>query len=113
MFTRSDLNALMEAAPPLGVSIFLPTHVRGREIRQDPIRLKNLAAEAREKLGAAGVGPAEADALLAPAMALVDDYVFWQHQAKASRSSSGAARRAATRCPSRSRSRSWSDPAST
>lgn len=33
MFTRSDLSALMSAAPPLGVSIFLPTHIRGSEIR--------------------------------------------------------------------------------
>ena len=49
MFTRSDLTTLMEAAPPLGVSIFLPTHVLGRATRQDPIRLKNLAAGAREK----------------------------------------------------------------
>ena len=80
MFTRSDLSTLMDAAPPLGVSIFLPTHVRGAEIRQDPIRLKNLVAEARDKLLAAGLPRAEADGLLAPAAALVDDYGFWQHQ---------------------------------
>ena len=80
MFTRSDLDALTENAPPLGVSIFLPTHVRGREIRQDPVRLKNLVSEALDKLGAAGVQPAEAEALLAPAKALVEDYRFWQHQ---------------------------------
>lgn len=80
MFTKSDLSALMDAAPPLGVSIFLPTHVRGAEIRQDPIRLKNLAAEARNKLESAGVGRAEADELLAPALALVEKYEFWQHQ---------------------------------
>jgi hypothetical protein len=80
MFTRSDLTTLMEAAPPLGVSIFLPTHVLGRATRQDPIRLKNLAAEAREKLASAGLRPSEAEALLAPAAALVDDYGFWQHQ---------------------------------
>ena len=49
MFTRSDLFSLMDAAPELGASIFLPTHVRGAEIRQDPIRLKNLAVEARDK----------------------------------------------------------------
>lgn len=80
MFTRSDLAALMDAAPGLGVSLFLPTHVRGAEIRQDPIRLKNLAAEARGKLLAAGLGRAEADGMLAPAAALVEDYGFWQHQ---------------------------------
>lgn len=54
MFTRSDLNALTDAAPTLGASIFLPTHVRGSEVRQDPIRLKNLAAEAHAKLVSAG-----------------------------------------------------------
>ena len=80
MFTKSDLSALMDAAPPLGVSIFLPTHVRGAEVRQDPIRLKNLAADARDKLEAAGLSRVEADELLAPALALVEDYKFWQHQ---------------------------------
>lgn len=80
MFTRSDLSTLMDGAPPLGVSIFLPTHILGREIRQDPIRLKNLAAEARDKLEAAGLPRTEADAVLAPATELVDDYGFWQHQ---------------------------------
>ena len=80
MFTRSDLTALMDATPDLGVSIFLPTHVRGAEIRQDPIRLKNLAAEARDKLLAAGLRRAEADGMLAPATALVEDYKFWQRQ---------------------------------
>ena len=80
MFNRSDLTALMDAAPGLGVSIFLPTHVRGAEIRQDPIRLKNLAAEARDKLLAAGLSHAEAEGMLAPAAALVEDYEFWRHQ---------------------------------
>ncbi len=80
MFTRSDLSTLMDAAPPLGVSIFMPTHVRGSETRQDPIRLKNLVAKGRDKLLAAGLAQTEADGLLAPAAALIDDHDFWQHQ---------------------------------
>ena len=80
MSTRSDLSTLMDAAPLLGVSIFLPTHVRGAEIRQDPIRLKNLVAEARRRLLAAGLSYRGADGLLAPAAALIDDNSFWQHQ---------------------------------
>jgi hypothetical protein len=80
MFTRSDLFSLMDATPELGASIFLPTHVRGAEIRQDPIRLKNLAAVARDKLEAAGLSRGQADDFLAPALALVEDYGFWQHQ---------------------------------
>ncbi len=70
----------MSSVPPLGVSIFLPTHVLGKEIRQDPIRLKNLSAEARDRLSAAGLTRDEAEAFLRPATALVDDYGFWQHQ---------------------------------
>jgi len=80
MFTRSDLSTLTSAAPPLGVSIFLPTHIHGSEIRQDPIRLKNLTTEAVDNLVATGMAEADADAFVKPAMALVDDYAFWQHQ---------------------------------
>jgi hypothetical protein len=84
MFSKDDLWALLDDVPsigaPIGVSIFLPTHVRGAEIRQDPIRLKNLVAEARDKLIEAGTPRQDAEALLAPATALVEDYEFWQHQ---------------------------------
>lgn len=69
MFTRSDLSTLMSADPELGVSILLPTHVRGSEIRQDPLRLKNLTAEARDKLSAAGLEPSEIEAFVRPAAA--------------------------------------------
>ena len=80
MFTKSSLTALINVAPPLGVSIFMPTHIHGAEVRQDPIRLKNLAAQARDKLAAAGTSGADADALLTPVLTLAQDYEFWQHQ---------------------------------
>ena len=80
MFTRSDLSILMKERPPLGVSIFLPTHVRGSEIRQDPIRLRNLTARAHDDLVSTGLSRTEAEAFVAPATALVEDYRFWQHQ---------------------------------
>ena len=52
MFSRSHLDELvaMDARP--AVSLYLPTHVAGREIRQDPIRLKNLLSSAAERLAA-------------------------------------------------------------
>jgi hypothetical protein len=80
MFTKPDLFALIDAAPPLGVSLFLPTHVRSAEVREGPIRLKNLAAEARNQLLATGMKGADADELLAPARGRIEDYGFWQHQ---------------------------------
>ena len=80
MFTRSDLTMLWTPSrPPASPSTCLP-NVRGVETRQDPIRLKNLIAEARQNLASAGLKAAEAFALLDPAVALVEDYDFWQHQ---------------------------------
>jgi len=80
LFTRSDLSALMTAAPARAVSIFLPTHVVGSEVRQGPIRLKNLIAQARDDLMSAGLSRPEAETFVAPATAMVEDYRFWQHQ---------------------------------
>jgi hypothetical protein len=70
----------MAASPAPGVSIFLPTDRRGREVRQGPIRLGNLIRAARELLLSGGMPAAEADALLAPASGLLDDHDFWQYQ---------------------------------
>lgn len=79
MIDRKDLEALLahEGAP--AVSIFLPTHRAGREIRQDPIRLKNLLGAAEARL-AERMRRTEAESLLAPAAALIEDAVFWRHQ---------------------------------
>lgn len=62
------------------VSIFMPTHAAGKEVRQDPIRLKNLLADARTKLVSGGMPEADADSLLEPATAFLEDRDFWQHQ---------------------------------
>ncbi|GIG40600.1 baeRF3 domain-containing protein [Cellulomonas phragmiteti] len=80
MITTTDLTDLMTDAPDLGVSLFLPTHVRGAETRQDPIRLKNLVTQAREDLQAAGLDAGEAEQFLAPASELVGERPFWQEQ---------------------------------
>lgn len=80
MFTTSDLIRLAAVETPFAVSLFLPTHVVGADARQDPIRLKNLVGRAREALVEAGLPAGEADALLAPALALLDDEFFWQHR---------------------------------
>jgi hypothetical protein len=79
MFSRTDLEELvmMEARP--AISIYFPTHVAGREIRQDPIRLKNLLSAATERLKAARRLP-EINALLSPAQRLVEDRAFWRSQ---------------------------------
>lgn len=81
MLTREDLETLLVDAASPAVSAFLPTHVAGREIRQDSIRLRNLLDQAQERLGE-GMRRTEAADLLKPAYDLVHDGAFWRHQAQ-------------------------------
>jgi len=42
MFSRSDLEEFVKFEGQPAISIYLPTHLAGREVLQDTIRLKNL-----------------------------------------------------------------------
>jgi len=79
MFSRSDLDELVAVNAQPAVSLYLPTHRAGREVRQDPIRLRNLLSRATERLGARWCRP-EIEHLLEPGEGLVGDDVFWRHQ---------------------------------
>lgn len=79
-----DAHSVQELIDDRGaprISIFLPTHERGPETKQDPIRLSNLLDEAQAALEGGGSGR-EADGILAPARALLKDEDFWQHQSR-------------------------------
>jgi hypothetical protein len=75
---RNDLRQLVETNGKWHVSIYVPTHRAGNEQQQDPIRLKNLLAQAEKKLLAYGVRRPEAEELLKPAQDLLQDGMFWQ-----------------------------------
>jgi hypothetical protein len=79
LFTRDDLTTLLENPPSPCGSLFLPTHRGGAE--QDPIRWRKHLAEAEERLVKAGWRAADARELLAPGRRLLEDAVFWKHQA--------------------------------
>lgn len=86
-FSKQELEQLIEQAQsaPLCLSIYFSTHVSGSEIRQDPIRLKNLLTQAKTQLETGEWGELSAskiDNLLAPARQLVEDDSgeFWRHQ---------------------------------
>lgn len=81
MFSRSDLTELVEAAPSIAVSLYLPMQTLGRETQQNRIILKNLLRQARDQLARLDVNETEADALLSPAVDLIKEHDFWQHQA--------------------------------
>jgi hypothetical protein len=77
----SDLRALVEHRHWPCISMYLPTHRMGlREIREDPIRLKNAIAEARDRLGDGGYSRRQADRLLEQASDLVVNQDFWLYQ---------------------------------
>ncbi|MBN1137486.1 MAG: hypothetical protein JXM73_12935, partial [Anaerolineae bacterium] len=80
ILTKQDLQELIEKRDGWRVSIFVPTHRTGRETRQARIRLKNLLAQAEERLAAAGLRAPEIKAQLEPASRLVQDSLFWQRQ---------------------------------
>lgn len=80
LLRQGQLKALLEPAKGPCVSIFLPTHRGGSETRQGAIRLKNLIRTAEQELGAAGLKPAEAKALLEPCQRLCENAAFWQYQ---------------------------------
>jgi len=77
---REALDELTTLELRPAVSILMPTHHAGPEIRQDPIRFKNLVREVEHELDARGLGKAEIAHIMGPAHALIDDRVFWRHQ---------------------------------
>ncbi len=83
LFSRQELQALTQKqnsdkSTPC-ISIYIPTHEAGSEIQQDPIRLKNQLAEAEKQLNELGFA-SERDALLQPAVDLLENQSFWQNQ---------------------------------
>ncbi len=80
LLTHAQLAQLAARADGPHVSIYLPTHRAGREISQDPIRLKNLLTAAEADLVAQGARPTAVRDLLEPATMLLDDPGFWRHQ---------------------------------
>jgi hypothetical protein len=77
--TQAELRSVLAESQTPAVSIFVPTYRAGQEVRQNPIRLKNLVKQEEEQLIKEGARPAEARTLLDPVAGLVDDPVFWRH----------------------------------
>lgn len=80
-----DLKQLTDLAECRGfpkITLYFPTHEKGPEVQQDPIRLKNALSEARSRLEKNGLSPEEIDGLLAEAEARTDKDDFWLHQSR-------------------------------
>ncbi len=82
LMTKEELKELIEESGGACVSIYLPTHLKGRETEEGSLRLKNLLKSAEEELIKKGMRASEAKALLEPAKPLLSDGLFWQHQSE-------------------------------
>jgi hypothetical protein len=77
---NTELDDLLRKRDWPSLSIFMPTYRAGVEIEQNRIRLKNLLADAENRLLRAEVRSPEIRSLLTPAHDLVEDDDFWQQQ---------------------------------
>ena len=77
LISREEIKTLVEQPKTNCVSIYMPTHPVGAEVRQDPIRFKNLIKEAEARLTDAGVKQNEVIELLEKAQKL-DNPNFWE-----------------------------------
>ena len=55
---QAEIRSMLSESEAPAVSIFVPTHRAGKEIRQNPIRLKNLVKQAEDQLVKEGTRPA-------------------------------------------------------
>lgn len=82
MITQDTILSLLEKAKNPSVSIYLPTHVKGEEVQQDPIRFKNLLKKAEQQLQEHEVRAETIKSLLEEPRKLLDQPIFWQHADK-------------------------------
>lgn len=75
-----DLKVLTEQVQHPCISIYLPTVQSGAETRQNSIRFKNLIRQAEALLEEQAINHSESLALLQPAIELLEQADFWQHQ---------------------------------
>ncbi|MEH2176041.1 baeRF3 domain-containing protein [Nostoc sp.] len=77
LISKEEIKTLIEQPKGNCVSIYMPTHPAGPEVRQDPIRFKNLIREAETRLIDAGLTQEDAIALLEKSQEL-DTQEFWE-----------------------------------
>jgi hypothetical protein len=77
---RSDIDELIETREGSCVSLTMPTHRKGKDTEQDPLRLRNQLDEAEQLLHALGLRSSEARETLQPARDLLRDQLFWRHR---------------------------------
>lgn len=80
VMTNEELQELIDQPRGDCISIYVPTVEKSQEVRQNPIRFKNLLDRVEDDLLEAGMEKPELHRLLRPAHDLLKDYMFWQEQ---------------------------------
>ncbi len=80
LLSGEQLKGLMSKQDGPCLSMFMPTHRTGGEIKQDQIRFKNLLRNAEERLAALGLRTQESLDFLAPLQKLTSNVLFWRKQ---------------------------------
>jgi len=77
LITRNHFEQLLKKQEFPAVSIYMPTVRAGPEVRQNPIRFKNLVKRAEEMIGDLG---ASRNGFLQPVREMVKERLFWSNQ---------------------------------
>ena len=77
LISREEIKTLVEQPKDNSISIYMPVVAAGAEVRQNPIRFKNLIKEAHNRLVEAGIDETKVTQLLQKADEL-DTQDFWQ-----------------------------------
>lgn len=79
---RETLENLISKTSNLNLSIFIPTHIRGEEGKQDHLKFKNMLQRIRRDLEGKGWKENQIDNLFKGSEELINDIDFWLHQNK-------------------------------
>jgi hypothetical protein len=79
VITRDDLEQLVKKQEFPAVSIYMPTHRAGPEVRQNPIRFKNLFQKAQAMLDDMGI---PGNDILQAVQGVERDNLFWSKQSE-------------------------------
>ncbi|REL38407.1 hypothetical protein DYD21_00175 [Rhodohalobacter sp. SW132] len=80
MVSEKTVDEILEQNGNPLITLSMPTHKKGEEVKQDPIRFKNLLTKVQERLDEMGMKQAEYDKLLKKAHNLLEQPRFWTHQ---------------------------------
>lgn len=83
VLNHERISELIQHQSPLCVSLFMPTHRKGRERPQDLIRLKNLVNEARATARSMADSATMVDKMLRPFRDLRCNEAFWRYRSDA------------------------------